>query len=331
MTAPRVSVVIPTYRRPPLLKRCLDALRGQSLPATSFEVIVVDDGRTDDTRLLVEQMADEAAGRGGPVFRYLTPHDTRGPAAARNRGWRAARADIIAFTDDDTVPHADWLKAGLRAMASGAVAASGRVEVPLPPVVTDHARMTAGLEHAGFVTANCFVDRGALKRIGGFDERYTRAWREDTDLYFALLRAYPQEGAVITAPAAVVQHPVREAPFALSIKQQANMAFDALLYKKYPELYRRVVGRRHAPPLYYAVACAAVAAVIAGLLGEPAWALGAAAVTLALILVFAFRRLRGTSKSFRHVAEMLLTSAAIPFLSLYWRVAGGWRWRTPFF
>jgi glycosyltransferase involved in cell wall biosynthesis len=330
-SALRVSVVIPTYKRPALLQRCLLALLNQNLPAERFEVLVVDDGQTDDTRALVDALAEQMRHEGGPALHYLRPLGTRGPAGARNRGWRAARADLVAFTDDDTVPDPHWLREGLRAFAPGRVAAWGHVHVPLPPVVTDHARVTAGLERARFVTANCFVRRGALVAVGGFDERYTRAWREDTDLYFALLRAFPHDDAIVSAPAALVLHPVREAPFALSMKQQANMAFDALLFKKYPTLYRRFVGRRHAPPLYYAVA-AATATMLAGwLLGRPPLALGGALVAGALILLFTLQRLRGTSKSPRHVAEMLVTSAAIPFLSLYWRLAGAWRWRTAFY
>jgi hypothetical protein len=67
------------------------------------------------------------------------------------------------------------------------------------------------------------------------------------------------------------------------------------------------------------------------LFGRPQVALGGALVAGALILFFTLQRLRGTSKSPRHVAEMLVTSAAIPFLSLYWRLAGAWRWRTAFY
>lgn len=321
-----VSVVIPTCRRPDLLQRCLDPLLKQTLDKSRYEIVVVDDGQTEDTRALVERLAAQT--QGFPLLRYLRPEGTRGPAAARNRGWRASIGEVVAFTDDDTIPDRDWLRQGLSAMGATAPAVRGAVKVPVNGPPTDHAKMTQGLEAAEFVTANCFVRRAALNRVDGFDERFLRAWREDSDLHFKLLEAY---GDVPKAPLAVVQHPVREAPFGISLKQQANMMFDALLFKKHPELYKRKVGRLRAPPSYYAIVLGTVAALVAALTGHVGSMLALLAIVLALILRLTARRLHGTAHTPRHVAEMLLTSAAIPFLSLYWRIAGGLRFRVPFF
>ena len=322
----RISVVIPTFRRPDLLQRCLEPLLKQSLPADRYEIIVVDDGQTEDTRVLVETFA--AGTQGHPLVRYLRPEGTRGPAAARNRGWRAAQGEVVAFTDDDTVPDTHWLRYGGLAMSNGQPAVRGAVRVPVDGTPTDHARMTQGLEQAEFVTANCFVRRSALQAVDGFDERFLRAWREDSDLHFKLLEAY---GEVPKASLAVVQHPVREAPFGISLKQQANMMFDALLFKKHPELYRSKVGRLHAPPSYYAIVLGTLLALLFALAGERAFAGSSCAAVVALVLWIAARRLRGTAHTREHVAEMLLTSAAIPFLSLYWRIKGGLRFKVPFF
>jgi len=164
--------------------------------------------------------------------------------------------------------------------------------------------------------------------VDGFDERFLRAWREDSDLHFKLLQAY---GEVPKAPLAIVQHPVREAPFGISLKQQANMMFDALLFKKHPDLYRRKVGRLRAPASYYAIVLGTLAAPAAALAGQALVAAGLLVGVAALILRLALRRLRGTARTPEHVAEMLVTSAAIPFLSLFWRVRGGLRFRVPFF
>jgi glycosyltransferase involved in cell wall biosynthesis len=329
MAPPRISVVVPTYRRPDLLARCLNALFEQTLAADAYEIVVVDDGRSEETRLRCEQFAARAASAQGPRLHYVVPDGTRGPAGARNSGWRRAHGALIAFTDDDTLPDRDWLRQGEAAMTSGRVAVWGRVHVPLPEEMTDNARNTAGLENAVFVTANAFVRRAALETVGGFDERYLRAWREDTDLYFALLQRFPDEGAIAAAPQALVLHPVRDAKFLVSIDQQANMAFDALLFKKYPELYDRHVGFRR-PPLDY------VLIVLASLAGLVTWPFSAAAgalllaVSLLLILRFAARRLRGLSRSRRQVADMLISSFAIPYVSLWWRLVGAWRWRVAF-
>src|SRR5688500_12577774 len=123
---PLVSVVIPTHRRPALLERCLSALDTQDYPTDRFEIIVVEDGGPGEGQRVVERAA-----RTSPVaVRYFgVPHG--GPAAARNRGWRAARGEIIAFTDDDTIPHPRWLAEGVKSFTVGADVVSGRTVVPL--------------------------------------------------------------------------------------------------------------------------------------------------------------------------------------------------------
>lgn len=324
--APLISVVIPTCLRPALLQRCLDALTQQTIDPAAWELIVVDDARADATRLQMRKFAERMGG--APRVLYLRPNGTRGPAAARNAGWGAARGVVIAFTDDDTIPDRNWLRHGLHAMAHGAAAVRGRVDVPTEPPLTGHARMPKGLEQAEFVTANCFVRRSAMLEVGGFDERFQRAWREDSDLHFKLLRHY---GPVPLAPLAVVQHPVREVPWRVSLKQQANLMFDALLFKKHPQLYRVKMGRVHAPPNYYAIVFGTLAALVAGFADEPGWVAVFTALVIGFVADFAHRRLEGRSRDRRHVIEMLATSFAIPFLSLYWRLAGAVRFRVPFF
>src|SRR5438093_3348882 len=129
---PIVSVIVPTHSRRRWLNRCLGALVRQNLEPDAYEVIIVNDGADDGTRMLVQGWGDRARHRGGPAFRYLPIRSARGPAAARNVGWRAARGEIVAFTDDDCVPAADWLARGLEAFSAlGVAAAAGRVIVPL--------------------------------------------------------------------------------------------------------------------------------------------------------------------------------------------------------
>jgi glycosyltransferase involved in cell wall biosynthesis len=321
----RASVVAPTCRRPALLGRCLAALDAQALPAADYEVLVCDDAASDETRRQVKAFAEKARA----VVRYLPVKEKHGPAAARNVGWRAARSPVIAFTDDDTVPDAGWLAAGVAVLERDATiaAVTGRVVVPLPEWPTDYERNEAGLEGAEFVTANCFCRRAALEAVGGFDERFTAAWREDSDLHFALLERGER---VVKAPDAAVVHPVRPAPWGVSLRQQKKSLFDALLYKKHPALYRRRV-RPGRPWDYYAIVAALAAAAGALAAGRPLVAEAAGAVWLAPTLRFLARRLRGASRAPRHVAEMAVTSALIPPLSVFWRLYGAVRFRAWFF
>ena len=324
-SGPAIAVVIATYRRPALLRRCLTALIAQQgIEEGGYEIIIVDDGCSEDTLAVVNELAERTAG--APAVRYLRPTGTRGPAAARNCGWRATTAPIIAFTDDDTIPDPAWLASGRRVIEQGFMAASGRVVVPISAAPTDHARNTRGLETAEFVTANAFVRRQALLQVGGFDERFTRAWREDSDLHFALLERY---GRIGQATDAIVVHPVREARWGISLSQQANVYFDALLFRKHRRLYLAKV--RRAPPWrYLAIVLGSVGAVVAALCGQTRVAACLAGLSLALCLAFASQRLRGTSRSPAHVVEMLVTSVAIPYLAVFWRLRGAWRFKVLF-
>ena len=219
---PRVTVVVATYERPELLLRCVDALLVQRLPPARFEVVIVDDGSSRRTRehVIAELTARRRLAH-APTLRFLWLPMNRGPAAARNHGILAARGDVIAFTDDDTVPCADWLTEGLKAIERGADAVAGKVDVPLPSVPTDYERDAAGLADATFVTANCFVRRELLATIGGFDERFKFAWREDTDLFF---RVRASGALVARAPDARVLHPVRPARFGVQPCDQSRHA-----------------------------------------------------------------------------------------------------------
>lgn len=317
-----MSVVVPTYQRQDLLERCLMALLAQDYPADRYEIIVADDGPSDATRDLVARLAAQRPD--GPALVYVPVIGTQGPAAARNRGWERARANVIAFTDDDTVPAACWLTEGDAAMRGGAAAAVGRIEMPLPLNPTDFELDSSGLTRAEFATANCFVRRSALVDVGGFDERFTMAWREDSDLQFMLLS---RGHTIVSAPAARVVHPVRSAPRGVSVSQQKKVCFDALLYKKHPELFRTRI--RRGPPWSYIVIVLSLFAIAAALWIDNA-ALGwlALGVWTVLTLRFFALRLRHTSRAPAHVIEMLVTSILIPPLSIYWGIVGALRFRT---
>jgi len=323
-----ISVVIPTYRRFELLSRCLAAICAQDFPAERFEVIVADDdapsARSKRLREWIEREFAYTAGR--PSVRYVPVTQTQGPAGARNRGWREARGTVIAFTDDDTIPDRAWLSAGWAAIAEGLDAAAGAIQVPLAARPTDYERDAAGLSHAEFATANCFVRRAALDAVGGFDERFTSAWREDSDLQFSLIeRGY----ACGYTPHAVVVHPVRPARWGISISQQRKILFDALLFKKHRQRYRERI--RSAPPWrYYLIVGSALIALAAVLVHASSVLDVAALVWAALTLQFCLVRLAGTSRSWRHVLEMAVTSVVLPPLAVYWRLRGAARFRVLF-
>lgn len=194
---PLLSVVLPTYRRPVLLDRCLTALAASDLDR--FEVVAVDDGSGDQTPDVL------AAHTGGLPLTTLTQPGNAGPAAARNRAIEAARAPLLLFIDDDVVVTPTLLRAHLHLHHGGdpLLAVLGRVDWHPDLTVTPFMRWLdrSGLQfaydtwlregpvdppYAAFYTANLSVPRELLVAAGGFDERFPSPAYEDMELAFRL-------------------------------------------------------------------------------------------------------------------------------------------------
>jgi GT2 family glycosyltransferase len=320
-----VTVVVPTRGRPQLLNRCLASLVLQRFDPDRYEIIVVDDGPGVETREIVVGWAAHTAGH-GPRVTYIPSMGPHGPAAARNHGWRAAQGAIIAFTDDDTIARTDWLRNGVHAFEEGVDAVSGRIVMPLSHTPTDYELDAKNLETAEFVTANCFCRKQVLEALGGFDERFRYAWREDSDLYFRLL---DEQANIVWEPKAVVMHPIRPAGWGVSLSQVKKVQFDALLYKKHPVLYRSLIRARPRWDFYLSVG-ALLACVAAAIAQAAGFAVLAGLVWLYMTARFCLQRLKRTSKAPAHVAEMIVTSALIPPLAVFWRAVGALKFRVRF-
>jgi glycosyltransferase involved in cell wall biosynthesis len=136
---PEISVVVPTCNRAARLRQCLESLAGQT--GCRFEVIVVDDGSRDETPQVVERFV-EAHPDVGLV--YLVNDRNQGANPSRNRAVRAARAALVAFTDDDCVAEPDWL-AKLQAGFTGPDVAAVTGLVLSPPPENLYERTLLGL------------------------------------------------------------------------------------------------------------------------------------------------------------------------------------------
>lgn len=179
--APALSVVVPTRDRAGALAACLASLDAQTAP--SFEVVVVDD-RSRDPESVRTVVAPHAHAR-------VVVGAGRGPAAARNLGACAARADVVCFTDDDCRPEPEWLTELSAAFVRGAAVVAGPTVVrdrgsvvTAAQVVTNHltdsSRDSEGARVAFAPTSNLAGRSGVLTRIP-FDERYPLAAGEDRD------------------------------------------------------------------------------------------------------------------------------------------------------
>lgn len=321
---PVLSVVIATWQRPGLLKNCVEALVNQNMEANRYEVVIVTDGPDPETRNFMNRWLENYTGAVG--VRCLENPVKKGPASARNLGWRNGSGELIVFTDDDCVPQPDCLQQYWEAYSKYrgfAVAFSGRVIVPLNGTPTDYEMNTWRLEQARFITANCACSRLALEMTGGLDEEFTMAWREDTALEFDLLK---HEIPILKVPTAQIVHPVRPANFGVSIREQRKGMFNALLYKKHAD--RFMDARMERPPRYYYIMVTALFLGLVFLLYNRPIALIFLMIWAGLTAMFTWKRLRNTSKRVSHLTEMLYTSAVIPVLSVYWTIYGAVKFKT---
>ncbi|WP_158895391.1 HAD-IIIA family hydrolase [Amycolatopsis anabasis] len=305
------TVVIPTTGRPALhtLLRALGDGRG---PAPA-EVVVVDDRPAGEPLTLPETTLKTRVVRSGG----------RGPAAARNTGWRLAATEWIAFLDDDVRTPGDWparLHADLSALDDDVGASEGRIHVPAPHGrrPTDDERGTQGLASAWWITADMAYRRAALAAVGGFDERFPRAYREDADLALRVRAA----GFRILPGERVTVHPARRADFFASVRAQTGNADNALLRRKFGRGWRRLIGEGPGRLRQHALTTLAAAVALAAVPWNRRVAAAAAGLWTGLTAEFALRRILPGPRTRDELARMAVTSALIPPVACWHRAAG---------
>jgi histidinol-phosphate phosphatase family protein len=313
----RYEVVVPTIGRPSLL-RLLGSLTSAAGPGP--EAVWLVDDRPDPSSSLLDPGLVGAL----PFPVRILGSGGRGPAAARNAGWRAGAAPWVSFLDDDVVPGPGWrrdLVADLARLGPGEAASQGRIEVPLPVErrPTDWERQVASLSSARWATADMAIRRTALEVVGGFDERFPRAYREDTDLALRLMAA----GFTLTTGDRVIEHPVGPAGRWVSVRRQAGNRDDAMMRALHGPSWRHHGG---APPgrlAWHVTTCAAAAVAATGALTrKPAVALAGASLWSLLTVGFAVERIRPGPRTVEETATMAATSALIPFSAVANRLVG---------
>ncbi len=230
------SVVIPTYNRLPILKKCLKALEAQHIPGGSvisgYEIVLVDDGSTDGTLEWLQSAADFPH-----VKSYLQDH--QGPAAARNLGVKKALGDTIIFIDSDLVVTENFLIAHAKALTEAScdrVFTYGRVintcNFDLP---TSEPYKLTDFSAAYFATGNVAISRHWLDEAGLFDTRFQLYGWEDLELGVRLKQLGLK---LIKCPDAVGYH--FHPPFALAQipnlidKEIQRGRMGVLFYQKHP-------------------------------------------------------------------------------------------------
>lgn len=229
---PDASIIIPTYNRRELLRRTLQSLALQSYPADRFEVVVVDDGSTDGTDAMVQQLQVPY------VLRYVR-QPNRGRAAARNAGVRAAAADLLIFLDSDVAVAREFVEAHVRAHDEpGRVVKEPVIHVPTMDTPLDLEPKLTDMSSAFFATGNVSVARRHFEEAGFFNESFREYGWEDLEMGDRLralgLRSY-------TAPRARGYHyspPWRLADFPAQRERERQRGRTGIQYYRLRPTFR---------------------------------------------------------------------------------------------
>ena len=313
MTPRSFDIVVPTVGRPSLnqLLRGLGECRG----AQPTLILIVCDG-ADPSAVSLEGVAPWVASRCSVMATRR-----RGPAATRNAGWAASRAEWIVFLDDDVTPASDWLtrlSADLQSAASTAAGSQGRIVVPLPSTrpLTDWERNVGGLARARWATADMAYRRRVLEDLGGFDERFVRAYREDAEFGLRVVKA----GYDIVEGSRAVVHLVRPADRWVSVRLQSGNADDAMMRALHGRTWQEDAGApRGRRSRHLVVAGAALVAAIGALLGRRRIAATGAVTWAAGTTELAWARISPGPRTADEVIAMSVSSVVLPF-------AATWHW-----
>lgn len=228
---PRISVVVCSFNGSRTIARCCKELSQLDYP--DYEVIVVDDGSTDDTAAIAAQY---------PVRVIRT--ENRGLSAARNVGAAAADGEIVAYIDDDAWPDEHWLRHLAIAFGTGRFGGVGGLNIPPPsdgriadcvanaPGGPIHVLLTDD-EAEHIPGCNMAFRRDVLFEVGGLDPQF-RVAGDDVDLCWRVLESGWKLGY---SPAAVVWHHRRGSIRGYYRQQWCYGKAEALLEQKWPERY----------------------------------------------------------------------------------------------
>lgn len=229
-----ISVIVPALNAAATIGRTLEALAGQDL-AEPYEVIVVDDKSDDDTVAIAE-----AAPGAVSVLRQ----DRSGAGAGRNRGAVAARAGALAFTDADCIPTPGWLREGLAALGDADFVQGAVRPDPAAPRRPFDRTLWVVRESGLYESANLFISRELLLRLGGFEDWLGTDGRPFGDDVWLGWRARRAGARTAFCERALVHHAVFRRSVGDYVSERRRLAFFPALAKKIPELRDEFLYRR---------------------------------------------------------------------------------------
>lgn len=232
-----ISIVIPAYNAEALISKCLNALENQSIDPSEYEIIVVDDGSTDDTANVVQSFENVK----------LIKQNNQGPAAARNNGALNAQGDIILFTDSDCVPRNNWVEEMIHPfeLESDLVGVKGvyiteQEELAARFVQAEYEDKYDVLKKEKYIdfvdTYSAGFKRDVFLHFNGYDTSFPVACAEDVELSF---RMAAKGCKIVFNPNAVVCHTHPDSYFTYFKKKYKFAFWRILAVKKNPDKIKK--------------------------------------------------------------------------------------------
>lgn len=232
------SVIVPVYNGSATIEACLNALAQQSISPDHYEILVVDDGSTDQTGQVVAEWV-----RRHPHIRCHQLRQTNtGPAAARNRGAQVAQGSLLLFTDADCRPCTTWIESFTQVFAAEPTiaAAMGAYVSEQQTAAARFAQLEFEERYAGMrtkatidlvATYSAGFRRDIFLKENGFDPSFPKANNEDVEFSYRL----SQQGyRMVFVPAAIVTHPHTATWWGYARTKFGRAFWRTVVYKRYP-------------------------------------------------------------------------------------------------
>lgn len=247
-----ISIIIPTFNRHESLIRTLDSLFDQTFPQEKFEIIIVDDGSTDDTENSIHEIR-----KNHQNLVYLKQKN-KGAGSARNLGILNAKGDIVGFTDDDCIVSSTWVELAIGSLKNIEFCGVQGITLPQKEIksqnkiffYSDVVTHTGTEKYASYPTCNVFYRKKNLMEVSGFDEKMG-SWTEDDDLAFRLIK---KGYKIYLNKDMVVYHEVRYLNiFKYVFNRLKRKESIPLFFKKHPELRDRFFLKLFVPSHVYII------------------------------------------------------------------------------
>lgn len=305
-----ITIILSAFKRWDLLKNAMQQISEQDYPSEKWELIVIDDANASQNKQVVESFSKKIKNL---VF---ISEGHRGAAKARIIGFKRAQGDIIAFTDEDTLPQTDWLTQIKKAFDAHPEAMGIEGKVISNQVKPLFSNAPENLHGGVYIGCNTHYRRSILEKVQYYDPEFY-FWREDTDLAFKVLT----HGKIIFVPQVIMHHPPKAIPPISLWNNLYHLKDDMLLYRRFPGRTVSFLGKEWAS--HAAIAALAILPCVIGFVSAK-WM----GLALGIWIYFIFRFILNLRKKtftihegVQFLALIFIRDVVFPFFFLYYFIS----------